>query len=222
MHAPGSGSTRSELLEQAKNWEDQSAWEKFCDLYRRLIHAFSIRSGLTDDEAQEVAQDILLEVAVRLKNGEYQRDQGSFRGWLFRLTRWRITNQFHQRQSGHVSLDQPGVIEAVESASAGAVEDNETWEEEWQRALLAAAFERLRGCMNIEHFQVLHALVWHGWSPEQVAKTFKMSRTAVYLVKLRCLSRLKRQIARLQKSSLPEHPNIIPPNTPPKTARRKK
>jgi hypothetical protein len=87
---------------------------------------------------------------------------------------------------------------------------------------LEAALERLRGRMNIKHFQVLHALVWHGWSTEQTARTLKMSRAAVYLIKLRSLSRLKKQIARLKKSPTPEHPDALPPKPPAKMARRKK
>jgi len=217
MHAPGSEETSLELLGRVTKWEDQPAWETFSHLYRPLLHAYALRSGLTDEEAQEVAQDTLLEVAVRLRNGEYQRAQSSFRGWLYRLARWRIINQFHKRRPGHVSLDQPGI-----TATAGAAGEDETWNEEWRRALLATAFERLRGRMNPKHFQVLHALVWHGWPPERVAHTFGLSRAAVHLIKFRGLSRLKRQVARLEKSPPPERPNDISHRTPAKTARRKK
>jgi DNA-directed RNA polymerase specialized sigma24 family protein len=99
------GSTRTTLLERVRNWEDEG-WEDFFQIYRPVIRSFSIKSGLDQDEAQEVLQDTLVEVARRIKNLEYDRKQGPFRAWLFRLTRWRITNQFHKRQNGFLSLEQ--------------------------------------------------------------------------------------------------------------------
>ena len=113
MHAPGPRVTSLALLRQVTTWEDQPAWATFSHLYRPLIHAYALRSGLTPEEAQELTQDLLLEVAEHLRKDEYEPARGSFRGWLFRLARWRITNQFHKRRPGHISLDQPGVTEAV-------------------------------------------------------------------------------------------------------------
>ena len=37
------------LLGQVTIWADQPAWEKFSHLYRPLIHAYALRSGLTPD-----------------------------------------------------------------------------------------------------------------------------------------------------------------------------
>jgi DNA-directed RNA polymerase specialized sigma24 family protein len=106
MTKEGASSTRTTLLGRVRNWEDDEGWGTFFQIYRPLIHNISVKSGLNADEAEEVAQDTLIEVARRLKNREYDPEQGSFRGWLFRLTRWRITNQFNKRQQGFVSMEQ--------------------------------------------------------------------------------------------------------------------
>jgi len=42
-----------------------------------------------------------------MPKSKYDRTQGSFKGWLLRLTKWRIADQFEKRQRGieHRSLD---------------------------------------------------------------------------------------------------------------------
>ena len=222
MHAPGLRDTSLELLRQVTIWADQPAWEKFSDLYRPLIHAYALRSGLTPEEAQELTQDLLLELAERLRQGEYDPHCGSFRNWLFRLARWRITNQFKKRPPGHLSLDQPGVLEALEAAMTKEAADYETWNEDWRRAWLELALDRLRAQITPRHWPVLHALVWHGHPVKQVARTHGLTRAAVYLIKLRGVRRLKKEIACLKINPPKEGTGTIAPRPPAQTPRRKK
>jgi RNA polymerase sigma factor (sigma-70 family) len=200
MFREGPSSTQDSLVERVKSWEDKESWEIFARIYRPLIQSFSIKCGLDHEEAQEVAQDTLVEVAHRIKNKEYQRDKGSFRAWLFRLTRWRITNQFKKRPQGVIPLELAENSEASESVPSEFILDgtDESWEEDWRQALLEAGMKKLRHSIKPKHFQVLHALLLQGWSVAKVAQTLGMPRGQVYLIKLRGTLRLKKQIARLR------------------------
>jgi hypothetical protein len=90
--------TRQSLLERLKDWGDQTSWQDFFDTYWRLIYNVALKAGLTDAEAQEVVQETVIAVAKKIPGFQTDPDRGSFRAWLMRLTRWRITDQFRKRR----------------------------------------------------------------------------------------------------------------------------
>jgi len=106
--------TRESLLSRLKNWDDQESWRDFFDTYWQLIHRVARKAGLHEDEAQDVVQDTILSVAKKMPAFKYDRAVGSFRGWLFQLTRWRIINQFKKRQPRSV-LNEPLSIDPSSS-----------------------------------------------------------------------------------------------------------
>ncbi len=63
-----SSSTRWSLIERLKNWDDNTSWEKFFETYWRLIYRTGIRSGLSEDEAQEVVQETVISVAKKMRD----------------------------------------------------------------------------------------------------------------------------------------------------------
>ena len=89
--------TRASLLRRLKDWRDDSSWQEFFDLYWELIYGVARRSGLSDDEAQEVVQETLISVAKHMPAFAYDPALGSFKAWLLNMARWRIIGQFRKR-----------------------------------------------------------------------------------------------------------------------------
>src|SRR5438270_12638173 len=85
--------TRWTLLAKLKNADDQESWRQFFDTYWRLIYGVAIKSGLTHAEAEDVVQETILSIAKNIKNFRTDPSFGSFKGWLFKLTRLRIEDQ---------------------------------------------------------------------------------------------------------------------------------
>ena len=54
---------RQSLLARLKDVGDQESWRDFFDTYWRLIHATALKAGLTDTEAQEVVQEVMIAAA---------------------------------------------------------------------------------------------------------------------------------------------------------------
>ena len=86
--------TRQTLLSRLKNWEDQSSWREFFNLYWRLIYGVARQAGLSDGEAQEVVQDTIITVAKQMPQFRYDKARGSFKSWLRKTAHWRIQDQF--------------------------------------------------------------------------------------------------------------------------------
>jgi DNA-directed RNA polymerase specialized sigma24 family protein len=79
-------SIASDLLLAAIRFETR-AWQELVDRYSWLILRWCRKEGLSKDDAPDVVQAVLLQVARRL--GEFQKDgrTAAFRRWRRALTR---------------------------------------------------------------------------------------------------------------------------------------
>src|SRR5438876_10723498 len=89
--------TRASLLARLKDWQDQSSWREFFDIYWKLIYGVARKAGLNDAEAQDVVQETMASVAKHMPTFKYDPAVGSFKAWLLKMTRWRITDQLRKR-----------------------------------------------------------------------------------------------------------------------------
>src|SRR3954453_22160611 len=92
--------TRQSLLDRLKDWQNEESWKVFFDTYWRLIYSAAVKAGLSDAEAQDVVQETVISVLKSMPGFEYNAGKGSFKGWLLRLTNWRIGDQIRKRQRG--------------------------------------------------------------------------------------------------------------------------
>src|SRR2546422_749574 len=89
--------TRPSLLARLKDWSQQTAWREFDHDYAPLLRNVARKAGLTEAEADEVAQETLIAVAKKIGEFKHAGQRGSFRAWLFQQARWRIADQFRAR-----------------------------------------------------------------------------------------------------------------------------
>ena len=203
-HHPGTSLlTRPSLLFRVREWNDSASWEEFHRLYRRLIYGRARRAGLSHADAEDVAQDVFKRVAETIRDFDTNPERGSFRGWLMKLTHWRIADKFSQRQEFPVPMadgeDRRGEPSPyVENLPAPAVDEDE-WDREWQRHLLAAALERLARQVKPLHYQVFELYALQDWPLLRVTKELRVSPASVYVISHRLKKRLKDEVEKLQK-----------------------
>lgn len=195
----GSIATRHSLLTRLKNWEDQDGWKRFFDTYWRLIYATAINSGCSEAEAQEVVQETVLSVAKKMREFKYDPSIGCFKGWLFRLTRWRVADQMRKRRGNHVPLESvtPSVDAATTVDSAETLQTSE-WEQRWKENLMDAAMERVKEHISPKQWQIFDLYALRHWRVSDVAQTLGVPAAQVYLVKCRVVALVKKEIKRLQ------------------------
>src|SRR5262245_59540504 len=92
--------TRPSLLARLKDWSQQTAWREFDHDYAPLLRNVARKAGLTDAEADEVAQETLIAVAKKIGEFQHAGRRGSFRAWLYQQARWRVADQFRARARG--------------------------------------------------------------------------------------------------------------------------
>src|SRR5262245_34553802 len=79
--------TRASLLLRIRDPGDRMAWNDFVQLYAPLVHSYGMHCGLQDADAADLVQEVLPRVARAIGKFEYDRERGSFRGWLLTVTR---------------------------------------------------------------------------------------------------------------------------------------
>src|SRR3954471_20337976 len=89
--------TPASLLTRLKRSDDHDGWQRFFDTYAGVIHALAVRSGLSPAEADDALQETLLSIAKEMPDFHYDPARGSFKAWLFQISRRRIVDQFRRK-----------------------------------------------------------------------------------------------------------------------------
>ena len=97
MTVQGLAATRRTLLQGLKNWDNQESWRRFFDTYWRLLLCVAMKSGLTEQEAQDAVQETIISVAKTMPTFKYDPSRCSFKTWLWHLLQKRIADQFRKR-----------------------------------------------------------------------------------------------------------------------------
>src|SRR3954468_13868889 len=92
-----SSATRASLLVRLRDGGDAHAWREFVHLYAPVIYGFARKRGLQDADAADLMQDVLRSVSRAAPRLEYDPSRGTFRGWLFTVTRNKVFNYMESR-----------------------------------------------------------------------------------------------------------------------------
>ncbi len=182
--------TRRSLLNRLRDWEDQAGWRDFFNTYWKFIYSVAIRSGLSDQEAEDVVQETIISVARKMPDFVYDPETCSFKGWLMHVTRLRIIDQLRRRQpafrqspASDEDSRQTPLIERIPDLAADERQDAE-WDDEWERNLIDAAMERVKLRVKPEHYQIFYLSAVKGLSTREVARMLQVGIGQVYLNRL--------------------------------------
>ena len=192
--------TRTSLLVRLREWSDGSAWTQFVDVYGPLVYWYMRRHDLQDADAADLTQDVLLGVAGAIRRFEYDRNKGSFRGWLSTASRNALT-RFKAGQGRRPQAGDPEFTRLFEQQPERSAEGNSEpgeWDQEFERRLLEYAAEQVRGEFPESTWMAFRRTAFENASPRVVAAEIGMSVGAVYVAKSRFLARLRVVIEELQ------------------------
>jgi RNA polymerase sigma factor (sigma-70 family) len=132
--------TRQSLLTRLKDHADHDGWQRFFDTFGGVIHALALKAGLSASEADEALQETLVSVAREMPDFRYDPSRGSFKGWLFQITRRRIVDQVRKRVLQPHQSDQ--TIDQLADPAADPL--SRDWDEDWRHNQIQLALERVK------------------------------------------------------------------------------
>lgn len=185
-HYQSAGSTSSTLLEAA-NHQDAEAWRKISRLYGPIVFRWCRRASLQPADALDISQDVMTAVYTNL--GRFER--GSFRGWLWRITRNKIIDagkRVSARLRAQGGSDHQDFIANVSEHTPP------TSEKEEKEQILKTTLEIIRDDFSPQTWQVFERLTLDNASVKEIAAEFELSESAVKMAKFRVLSRLKEEL----------------------------
>jgi RNA polymerase sigma-70 factor (ECF subfamily) len=187
--------TRPSLLVRIRDARDGEAWSQFVTLYAPLIYGHARKHRLQDADAADLTQNVLRAVAGAVHRLDYDPRRGSFRGWLFTIVRNKLRNLVATRGREIQGSGDTAATDLLEQRTAP---EEEQWEADYQRQLLARAVERIRSEFQEKTWRAFRQTAVEGQSGKEVAANLGTSVAAVYLAKGRVLARLKEEIEQVR------------------------
>lgn len=197
MHSDdGAPLTRLSLLLQLRDDANHEAWREFASIYGPIVYGYARKRGLQDADAADVMQDVLRSVSSAIGRLNYDRTQGTFRGWMFTITRNKVFNFLSARKgrpqgAGNTAANQ--MLGAIPDAH----EDHDEWELEYRRRLAASAMNRIQSEFQENTWRAFLLTAVEGRAASEAAAEIGISTGAVYVAKSRVLSRLKQEVETL-------------------------
>jgi len=195
--------TRNSLLSRLKDREDQESWREFFETYWRLIYNVARKAGLSDSEAEDAVQATVVTVARNIDQFKKGPNNGTFKGWLLKTTRWRIADQFRKRLplADHAEGENDAqfaeqTIEQVPDPAS--IDLQEILETEWEVHLAEVAMERVRHKVDPDVYQMFDLHAVQGWTAQKVADRFEVPLSRVYAAKYKTSELIKKEVARLK------------------------
>jgi RNA polymerase sigma-70 factor (ECF subfamily) len=198
MGAAHDSGTRISLLGRLrKDPSDQAAWAELVEHYGGKIHAWCLRWGIQDADAQDVTQDVLLKLARAMQTFAYDPKR-SFRAWLKTLTNHALTDFLEGRPKGSVGSgdSQMGIMLQSLEARADLLD---RLNEEFDREMLEVATTRVRLRVEPQTWEAFRLTALEGLSGAEAAASIPMQVAQVYVAKRRVQKLLQEEIKRLEQ-----------------------
>jgi RNA polymerase sigma factor (sigma-70 family) len=182
--------TTSTILDRLRDNRDDAMWLQFNDRFRLPLVRFAAKMGLSDDLAEDVAQETLLAFCEGYREGKYDRTQGRLSSWLFGIAYRQAANAVRKRARDRAKRDPRAADPEFLAEVPAEAEATQVWDREWQEAAVARCLGLLRSEVQEHTYEAFHRVVYSGQAVEQVARDLEMSANQVYVAKHRCLKRL--------------------------------
>lgn len=187
-------STSMTLLARVQS-QQADAWDKLVELYAPLVHYWCRRAELSDEDTQDVFQNVFQAVSQNVANFRRDREGDTFRGWLKTITANKIRDHF-RRQAGKAAAqggtDAQLHLHAIADPLAG--DEADEGEDSVMQQSVRRALEWIRGDFEERTWQAF----WRNQIEEQptdvIAADLEMTAAAVRKAKYRVLRRLREEL----------------------------
>jgi RNA polymerase sigma-70 factor, ECF subfamily len=187
------GTTSLSLLERARN-RDADAWRRLVELCSPLIFFWAQREGLPHADAADVVQEVWRSVAASLSRFHRDERTGTFRGWLWTITRNKLIDHFRKREAQPTAAggaDAHKFIESVPEAESA----DETGAQEHH--LLHRALAQIKPEFEERTWLAFWRMTVDDQTAADVGQELLLAPNAVHQAKFRVLRRLREEMAGL-------------------------
>lgn len=184
--------TRHSLLIQVRDPTNRQAWEEFSAIYRPVIFRLAKLKGLQASDAEDLAQQVLINVAKAIDRWEPDSGRARFRTWLRTVADNAILNALTRKRPDQATGGE--IIHAALAVQPTPSENSRLLQIEYRREVFIRAAQQIR----IEFSDETWAAFWKTTVDEididDVAKHLGRTRGSVYASRSRVMKRLKQKV----------------------------
>lgn len=198
--------TSQTLLLRMREPSDDGAWSEFARLYTPLLRKFALLRGVDSQDVDDLVQEVLKTVSQAIRDFEYDAARGTFRSWLFIVTRSKVARHFKKQSRLTCGSGSETVRLMLEAQPAP--EEEKDWDLEYRRRMFAWASEIVQKEVAEKTWRAFWMMTVEEKTTADTAKELGMTAGAVYVAKSRVIARMRERIA----SVAGEHLDGKPPS----------
>ena len=183
--------TRASLIGKLNEPASEEVWTEFVSIYRPLVVRVALAKGLQHADAEDLTQDVFAAVRRSLIKFE-SRGSGSFRAWLFRITRNLVVNHL-TRSKGPIGSGDSHVQQWLMQQPERENETATLFDHELRRQQFQLAADRVQPHVEPATWQSFGMTAVEGKSISCVAESLGKSEGSVRMAKCRVLARLQQE-----------------------------
>lgn len=172
---------------------DPSGWDRFILLYRRLIEYWARTKGTSEQDLDDVCQEVFRVMAIRLEEFRLRDRTGSFRKWLRTITGYVCQEQHRKKRKIAGAQGGTEALLHLQNMADPLLDEPDADEDpaDLVTDLIRRAVELVRSETTTRDWSVVEMLVFEDRSPQEVAEHLGLSTANVRKIKSRFLRRLR-------------------------------
>lgn len=191
--------TRHSLIQRLQSGGDNAAWEEFASIYRPVIVRIALRKQLQFDDAEDLAQQVLLSVLKNINKWKADPARARFRTWLQTVVRNATINALSRRPKDQAS---GGTTSLQQLQQRPGKSDSQWFDLEWQRETLRWVARQVRNEFEPTTWAAFWDTAIEQIPAQEVAERLGKSVGAVYIGRSRVMQRIKQRMAELDEDSV--------------------
>lgn len=181
--------TRLSLIGRLHDPADSEAWNEFVQIYQPMILRIVQKRNLQYADAVEVTQEVLGRVAKAISGWDPDPHKGSFRGWLYRITR-NLTIDHLRRQRNQPVLRANDSDFEIDQVADPQPNEADEFQKEYERQLFNWAATKVQPAFKQENWRAFWLTTIENKTVEQVSTELKMAKGQVYVARSRVMSKI--------------------------------
>ena len=192
--------TRESLIAKICDLGNEPAWTEFVQIYEPVVRRFIQRHGVQHADAFDIAQEVLCRVAKSIETWDGAKENSSFRGWLYRITR-NLSIDFLRKRAKEKVIEEGSNCKLSQFPEVSR-SDSAEFRLEYERQIFHWAAEQLKPAFKPVNWQAFWLSTVEGMSIEDVSEHLKIDVSAVYVARSRITAKLSILVqARLKETN---------------------
>lgn len=188
----GSTATRFSLISRIRQ-NDSAAWTELVELYEPLVKFWCRRHGIVEREVHDLAQEVFFSVSRSIERYQPSGSSGSFRGWLWGVTRHKILDALRRDKRQPVAQGGSTALQTVQNIPENLDEQDASERTEYG-LLVHRALDQVRNEFEAKSWQAFWRTTVDGLSVAIVAEQLMITPATVRQHRSRILRRLRQQL----------------------------